>query len=415
MSDGWFCKIAGKELGPMSARELKALASQGQLHPSDLVRHGREAAWVPAGRLKGIFSGSALRVGSEPVSGPAPPLPTRDSAPTVPAQPAGALRPAQTPPPLSRSLPAGPSPPDSTAVRDGTTVAGPLPGNPPAPSPPSIGPIAAGERSAQFASGLDFLQEEYAAPAGFKAPRPASPVTDVLEQKRQRERRNLTILAGVAVGLMLVLGVLMTILFLKQHAAAPGAAGQGSASALPAGTTGSESPAAATPASGAEPSSLGASKSTRTPQKAMAEADAAKPTSAVGTLPNPGGRQAALGAKQAFVRPGDSRLAAKTRREPEGGPLAAAGTGSADERSGLTRQGDRAAPKASSGPADQVAGAAKPKPAGPRRASPPAAGEELPPPTGDPEKDLGIGADMPPPGEPTPWSALPDPPRKKSP
>ncbi len=345
----------------MSAQDLKALAIGGRLHPSDLVRHGREAAWVPAGRLKGLFAGAALQGGA--------------------GQPAARQRPAETvaplptaPPRRDEDLPTGsrvPPPPSNVADRPpsarplkaqdagGAAVGAPAaaksnaPGTqlPPIPQPPDRQDASPPESS------LEFLEEEYVAPAGFKPPRPKSPIADVLEQKRQRERRNLTILAGVAVGLMLLLGVLMTILLLKQHTPGPATDGPLEPSA-PVAVPKEPPPGPSAPAAAADAPRVAARKTVAVPPKASAAEQAAAP-----------------------------------KAHPAEKPVQPGGTAAPGRTPGTS------------------------KPHGPTRqqAKRHVAADDLPPPTGDPEKDLGISAEMPPPGEPTPWSPLPDPPRKKSP
>jgi hypothetical protein len=55
MSHHWFCKVSGKQVGPLSSQQLKAMAAQGKLHPDDFIRQGEEGQWVAASRVKGLF------------------------------------------------------------------------------------------------------------------------------------------------------------------------------------------------------------------------------------------------------------------------------------------------------------------------------------------------------------------------
>jgi hypothetical protein len=55
MSEGWFCKIGDKKIGPLSVQQLKTIAARGQLRAEHLVRRGDAGPWVPAGRVKGLF------------------------------------------------------------------------------------------------------------------------------------------------------------------------------------------------------------------------------------------------------------------------------------------------------------------------------------------------------------------------
>lgn len=52
----WFCRIEGKkEVGPITDKDLRKLASSGELTKAAQVRLGTNGAWVPAGNVKGLF------------------------------------------------------------------------------------------------------------------------------------------------------------------------------------------------------------------------------------------------------------------------------------------------------------------------------------------------------------------------
>jgi hypothetical protein len=53
--DQWFCDIAGREIGPLSPEQFRAMAAKGQILPSDCVRRGVEGTWVLARQVKGLF------------------------------------------------------------------------------------------------------------------------------------------------------------------------------------------------------------------------------------------------------------------------------------------------------------------------------------------------------------------------
>ncbi len=59
MAKDWYCRIAGEELGPFSASQLRALAAEGRLSPGDPLRQGDSGVWVPAASVKGLFEGDA--------------------------------------------------------------------------------------------------------------------------------------------------------------------------------------------------------------------------------------------------------------------------------------------------------------------------------------------------------------------
>jgi hypothetical protein len=57
VSKQWFYTREGQEmLGPCTSRELKQLASSGQLLPTDSVREGGMEKAVTARRIRGLFA-----------------------------------------------------------------------------------------------------------------------------------------------------------------------------------------------------------------------------------------------------------------------------------------------------------------------------------------------------------------------
>ena len=82
MADDWYCRLKGKESGPWSSAQLKALAAQERLKPEDSIRLGANGAWLPAGRIKGLFpspepaspqGGGPPKPSAVPSAGPASP------------------------------------------------------------------------------------------------------------------------------------------------------------------------------------------------------------------------------------------------------------------------------------------------------------------------------------------------------
>ncbi len=59
MSEQWFYSRGGAVVGPVSAVDLKLLASSGQIGPADLVWKEGMRDWVPAEQLKGLFDAPA--------------------------------------------------------------------------------------------------------------------------------------------------------------------------------------------------------------------------------------------------------------------------------------------------------------------------------------------------------------------
>ncbi|MFQ5732031.1 MAG: GYF domain-containing protein [Planctomycetaceae bacterium] len=58
-SDRWFCRIDGVEHGPLSYKELSAMAQHGRIDRGNQVRSGEDGAWLPAASIGGLFAGSA--------------------------------------------------------------------------------------------------------------------------------------------------------------------------------------------------------------------------------------------------------------------------------------------------------------------------------------------------------------------
>ncbi len=55
MADEWYCEIAGREIGPLSPEQLRAMAVKGQIVSSDCVRQGSQGAWILARQVKGLL------------------------------------------------------------------------------------------------------------------------------------------------------------------------------------------------------------------------------------------------------------------------------------------------------------------------------------------------------------------------
>jgi hypothetical protein len=55
MASEFYCTLNGKPAGPFSADELKGLAVEGKLSPSDFLRKGKEGEWVSASKFKRLF------------------------------------------------------------------------------------------------------------------------------------------------------------------------------------------------------------------------------------------------------------------------------------------------------------------------------------------------------------------------
>jgi hypothetical protein len=101
----WYYRnVPGEEDGPMSARQLRALAAVGLIGPTAEVKKRSGGRWVPARKVRGLLGGPA-----------APPTPTDGSLPTAATERAA---PSHTPPPAPpEPAAATPDPyPDARAV-----------------------------------------------------------------------------------------------------------------------------------------------------------------------------------------------------------------------------------------------------------------------------------------------------------
>ena len=68
----WYYARGNKQTGPVTAVELKRLATVGELHPDDLVWREGLTEWAPARTVRGLFKdeakpGTAEEISSQPV------------------------------------------------------------------------------------------------------------------------------------------------------------------------------------------------------------------------------------------------------------------------------------------------------------------------------------------------------------
>jgi hypothetical protein len=56
MTSEWYARLGGETLGPLNDRQLKQLAIQGKVTREVLVSRSGNGPWVPAGKVKGLFS-----------------------------------------------------------------------------------------------------------------------------------------------------------------------------------------------------------------------------------------------------------------------------------------------------------------------------------------------------------------------
>ena len=56
MAKIWLAIIDGTQHGPLSNSELKSLADSGKLKQNDNIWKEGLAEWIPAGKIKGLFT-----------------------------------------------------------------------------------------------------------------------------------------------------------------------------------------------------------------------------------------------------------------------------------------------------------------------------------------------------------------------
>lgn len=95
MSTEWHYSIDGEKHGPVSSAELKELAANGELSPSDLIWKDGMDAWVTANKVKGLFAAtSASHLPSQKIAA----APARPAAGKPAAAKPAAVKPAQRKP-----------------------------------------------------------------------------------------------------------------------------------------------------------------------------------------------------------------------------------------------------------------------------------------------------------------------------
>src|SRR4051812_37025871 len=93
MSDEWYYKSQGSEIGPVTWNDLKWLADHDKLDRNALVREGRTGKFLLAKRIKGLINLAAkprnlLNHPPAPTQPPATTQPSREHAPTLSFTPA---------------------------------------------------------------------------------------------------------------------------------------------------------------------------------------------------------------------------------------------------------------------------------------------------------------------------------------
>ena len=165
----WYCEIAGREIGPLSAHQLKRMAADGQILAADRVRRGATGDWVAASDVHGLFYPQ-----QEPPPDAAPPDSIFDaSEPNV-------------------TWPTEATAPPSAALHN------------PKPEPPPLPPPLP-DATVDDSAPLDFLDEPFHQTASQQS-------SLVLTARARRKRQQQRLVVGSLI--FLVLGVVVAIFFL---------------------------------------------------------------------------------------------------------------------------------------------------------------------------------------------------------
>jgi len=203
MESGWYLKIADKEVGPLTPRQLRAMADRGQISPYDPVRRGIEGRWVPAGSVRGLLAPNGSAAEQPPPGG----LPVAEPLETLPGVP-GASRDAE---PTAGTGPkpgtAGGAPAGAAETVAGTADAA-IPVAQPAAKPPTP-PVAATPVSGASSAG-PFAVEAGDDPLVF---RHAGRHRGMASGSRRRRRQEAFLVAGVM--LVVALGAVCAALLLS--------------------------------------------------------------------------------------------------------------------------------------------------------------------------------------------------------
>jgi hypothetical protein len=165
MADQWYCDIAGREIGPLTSEQLRAMAARGQILANDCVRQGEQGSWVLARQVRGLLSPASE------LPRPKPPISQTPSPENLP---------------IAQRLPEAPAAPPS----------------PPPAAPPQVADVF-------DPASLGIVFDEPAATAGIQAPIGLGPS----RERRRLERQKMTVgllvaaVVGLAIaGLLLAFG-----------------------------------------------------------------------------------------------------------------------------------------------------------------------------------------------------------------
>jgi hypothetical protein len=165
VSEDWYCKIVGIEMGPMSFDDLGQLARRGNLRQDHYVRNGTAGEWLRASAVPGLCSSddpsaASLDFDTEPIAGSLP-------LPLAAQRVVDAGRPRRDPRPSSPQHPLQPTASAAAPAKPKEPVQQPKPAPPPRQAPAPQAPAA------PAAKGIESVRPQAAlSPSASKLPEP---------------------------------------------------------------------------------------------------------------------------------------------------------------------------------------------------------------------------------------------------
>lgn len=74
MAESWFCNVEGRQIGPLTTKQIKALAGSGRIDSQTPVRRGHDGKWRRATAFRGLLPEESAEVSAPPVRKRRPPV-----------------------------------------------------------------------------------------------------------------------------------------------------------------------------------------------------------------------------------------------------------------------------------------------------------------------------------------------------
>lgn len=116
MATDWYYLRDGQTMGPITSRELKAMAERGELGPKDLVTKGGADRWATADKLKGLTFKSDKPDAGQKAAGAEAEADSRPDQPLRPSRPESPSPRPERPEPQPQAIAAA-APPTTATVR----------------------------------------------------------------------------------------------------------------------------------------------------------------------------------------------------------------------------------------------------------------------------------------------------------